>query len=258
MVVEPERKRFNIKHLIIIIVVLLIVLAVIISIRSFTFKKEYEPNTSVTGQLPRFKTFDMENIGVYTDKDRDGINDQHDILLGAKKQLSLGSTNIFAEGEEEPNYYSGGDPPLEYALSTDIIARAMAEAGYDLRMLVDEDISRDFDAYPLKALWNQSFTDPNIDYRRIQNLEVFLNRNAQRLGTKFDIKEKETSADWLPGDIVLFDMDRNGYTDTASIISDNTTREGVPKVIYNHTDPGFTTEDDLLVNKKITGHFRYP
>lgn len=258
MLVEPEKKRFNIKHLVIIIIVLLIILAVIISITRFTFKKEYEPKTFLAEQLPRFRIIDMENIGIKTDKDNDGINDQHDILIGAKKQLSQRSQNIFAEGVDESNYYRDGDPPPEYALSTDIVARSLKEAGFDLRMLVDEDINQNFDKYPLKDLWGQSFSDPNIDYRRIQNLEVFFERNAQKLTTYIDPKDKKNLESWLPGDIVLFDMDRNGFTDTAGIISDFTTREGIPKVIYNHTDPGYTIEKEILTTKKITGHFRYP
>lgn len=258
MALETERKRFNIKHLIIIIVVLVIVLAVIISITRFTFKKEYKPRTNLVQQLPRYRVFDMENIGITTDKDSDGINDQHDILIGAKKQLSIKSTNIFAPGVEEPNYYSGGDPPLEYALSTDIVARSFKEAGFDLSGLVDKDISENFDKYPLKELWNQSFTDPNIDYRRIQNLEVFFSRKAQKLTTSSEMDDRKIIESWLPGDVVFFDMDGNGFTDTAGIVSDATTRDGIPKVIYNHTDPGFTVEEDILTTKKVTGHYRYP
>lgn len=258
MILGQGKKRFNIKHLVIIIIVLLIILAVIISITRFTFKKEYEPETFLEGQLPRFRAFDMENIGIDTDEDNDGLNDQYEILKGAKKQLSLRSQNIFGEGVDEPNYYRDGDPPPEYALSTDIVARSFKEAGFDLRMLVDEDINQNFDEYPLKDLWGQSFTDPNIDYRRIQNLEVFLERNAQKLTTAIEPGDKKSLEKWLPGDIVLFDMDRNGFTDTAGIISDFTTRDGIPKVIYNHTDPGYTVEKDILTTEKITGHFRYP
>jgi uncharacterized protein YijF (DUF1287 family) len=53
-------------------------------------------------------------------------------------------------------------------------------------------------------------------------------------------------------------MDRIGYSDNVGIISDNTTRDGVPKVIYNYIDPGYTVEKDILKEKIITGHYRFP
>jgi len=255
---ETNERRFNLKHLLIIILILIIILAVTISISQFTFKKEYSPPTALSSILPRFRVIDLDNVGITGDYDSDGINDQKDILLGAKKQLLNPAVNIFAEGVDEPNYYSGGNPPEEYALCTDIIARAFMEAGFDLRMLVDEDIEKNFDAYPLMAIWRQRFADANIDYRRIQNLKVYFERNASSLITSFDYADNNNLSQWLPGDVVFFDMDGVGYTDNAGIISDFTTRKDVPKVIYNYIDPGYTVEEDILGKKSITGHYRYP
>jgi len=144
------------------------------------------------------------------------------------------------------------------ALCTDIIARAFKQAGYDLRELVNEDIVQNFDQYPLKKIWNQSYADPNIDYRRIQNLEIFFRRNARALTTHFDPSDKKNLQQWLPGDVVFFDMNRDGYTDNVGIISDNTTRAGVPKVIYNYVEPGYTCQEDILGQELVTGHYRYP
>ena len=146
---EKNKKRINIKHFLIIILILIIVIAVIISINEFSFKKEYEPPTALKDELPRFRLIDMDNIGITGDEDNDGINDQKDILSGARKQLEKPARNIFLE-ENEPNYYQGGDPPENLAISTDIIARAFREAGFDLRELVYEDIKENFDQYPLK------------------------------------------------------------------------------------------------------------
>ena len=255
---EEDKRRFNIKHLLIIILVLVIALAVVISIRGFSFRKKYEPATAVADLLPRFRTIDMDSLGITTDADNDGINDQEDILLGAKKQLIDPARNIFLEGGGEPNYYAGGDPPSDLAISTDIIARAFLEAGFILKELVDEDISSNFDQYPLRINWGQTTTDPNIDYRRIQNLEIFFSRNALSLGTAFSKVDKEELESWYPGDLVFLDMDGNGFTDCAAIISDATTRDGVCKVIYNYVEPGYTVEQDILGNKTITGHYRYP
>ncbi len=254
---EEKKRLFNIKHFLIIILVLLIALAVVISIRGLSFRKEYPPPTALAGKLPRFRLIDMDSLGVNTDQDNDGINDQEDILMGAKKQLINPAVNIFTI-EDEPNYYTGGDPPPGLAISTDIIARAFTEAGFVLKDLVDEDISNNFDSYPLRKNWGQTYCDPNIDYRRIQNLEIFFGRNALAAGLYFDEKIPENLESWFPGDIVFFDMDDDGFTDCAAIISDSTTREGIPKIIYNYIQPGYTVEENILKEKKITGHYRYP
>jgi uncharacterized protein len=256
--VEEDKRRFNIKHFLIIILVLVIALAIVISIRGFTFNKEYEPSTYLASTLPRFRLIEMNELGIKSDEDNDGINDQEDILLGAKSQLVPPAKNIFALGEEELNYYKGGDPPKGLAVSTDIIARAMMDAGFVLMDLVYEDITSNFDQYPLRGIWGQTVCDPNIDHRRIQNLEVFFTRNAISLSTVFNPFSKENLDSWYPGDIILFDMDLDGFTDCAAILSDITTREGIPKVIYNYIEPGFTVEEDILEEKVITGHYRFP
>lgn len=254
---EKYRKRFNIKHLLIIILVLVIVIAVIISVNQFSFKKEYQPPTALSDELPRFRLIDMDNIGITGDADKDGINDQEDIMLGAKKQLEKPAKVIHIE-EGELNYFQGGDPPEGLAYCTDIIARAFLEAGFNLREMVYEDIKDNFDQYPIREIWGQTVPDPNIDYRRIQNLEIFFNRNAKDLDILFNASDEQNLNSWLPGDVVFFDMDRDGYSDNVGIISDNTTRDGVPKVIYNYIDPGYTVEKDILKEKIITGHYRFP
>ena len=236
---------------------LVIVIAVIISVNQFSFKKEYEPGTALADKLPRYRLVDMDNTGITGDADEDGINNQKDIMLDAKKQLGNPAKNISLE-EGETNYYQGGDPPEDLADCTDIIVRAFFEAGFSLKDLVYEDIKENFGQYPIKEIWNRSFCDPNIDYRRIQNLEIFFNRNARDLDILFNASDEQNLNSWLPGDVVFFDMDRDGYSDNVGIISDNTTRDGVPKVVYNYKDPGYTVEKDILKEKIITGHYRFP
>ncbi|MCL4377432.1 MAG: DUF1287 domain-containing protein [Actinobacteria bacterium] len=255
---ETPARRFSLKHLIIIIIVLVIILAVIISISQFTFKKFYNPPTALVLLLPRFRLIDMDNIGITSDKNLNGINDQEDILLGAKKQIEIKAKNIFAAGTDQTNYYNGGDPPADLALCTDIIARAFKEAGFDLRDLVNQDIINNFNSYPLRQIWGQTVADPNIDYRRIQNMEIFFKRNASILDINFNPSDYQNLNSWLPGDVIFFDMDKDGYSDNVGILSDNTTRRGVLKVIYNYIDPGYTVEKDILGTSRIMGHYRFP
>ncbi len=254
---ERYRKRFNIKHLLLVILFLFIVIAVIVSVNEFSFKKEHEPGTALADELPRYRLIDMDNIGITGDADNDGINDQKDIMLGAKGQLKKPAKNIFLE-EGETNYYQGGDPPEDLADCTDIVARAFMEAGFSLRELVYEDIKNNFNEYPLREIWGQTVCDPNIDYRRIQNLEIFFKRNAGAFDTVFNGAENGNLDQWIPGDVIFFDMDRDGYSDNVGVISDDTTRDGIPKVIYNYIDPGYTVERNILKEKIITGHYRFP
>jgi uncharacterized protein len=255
---ETYNRKFNIKHFMIVIVILSIILAITLSISKFTFKKENRPPTALASLLPRYRVINMEDISIKTDFDRDGISDQKDILQGAKIQLKNPAENIFKNGNNETNYFSGGDPPAEIALCTDIIARAFREAGFDLSQLVNDDIAGNFDRYPLRINWGQTRPDKNIDYRRIQNMEIFFKRNGQSMVAVFDFSDIKNLEQWLPGDIVFFDMDRDGYTDNAGIVSDFTTRKGIPKIIYNYIDPGYTIESDILGDSYIKGHYRYP
>lgn len=244
--------------LIVTLVILLIVFIVILSTGDFSFKKTYDPGVPLSEILPRYRLINLDEIGITTDFNKNGNNDLKDIVIGAKKQLEAKAKNIFIEGSNESNYYKGGDPPAGWALDTDIVARSFKEAGFDLRTLINEDIKNNFNEYPLKKLWNQNVPDIDIDYRRIQNMEIFFKRNAKVLTSNFNNLDDENLKEWLPGDVVFFDMNNDGLTDSVGIITDSTTRDGTPKVIYNYIEPGYTTEDNLLENKTITGHYRYP
>jgi len=251
-------KSFRGIFLIIVLVILLIVFVVILSTGKFSFKKIYEPSTALSEILPRFRLIDVEKLAGTNDKNKNGSADAVDILKGAKKQIEIKAKNIFIEGSEESNYYKGGDPPQGWALNTDIIARSFKEAGFDLRILINADIKKNFARYPLKEIWNQTVPDIDIDYRRIQNMEVFFKRNVDSLNIRIDPASEDNLNTWVPGDVVMFDMDGDGYTDNIGIISDSTTRNGTPKVIYNYIDPGYTAETNILSSKIITGHYRYP
>ena len=251
-------KSFRGTFLIILLVILLIVFVIILSTGKFNFKKIYEPSAALSKVLPRFRLIDIKKLAGAHDENKNGSIDTIDILEGAKKQLALKSKNIFIENSGESNYYKDGDPPEEWALNTDIVARSFKEAGFDLRILINTDIKSNMAEYPLKAIWNQNSADIDIDYRRIQNMEVFFERNAVSLNIRIDPSNEDILNTWVPGDVVLFDMDEDEYTDNIGIISDSTARNGTPKVIYNYIDPGYTTEANILSSKIITGHYRYP
>jgi uncharacterized protein YijF (DUF1287 family) len=188
--------------------------------------------------------------------DNDGINDQQDILEGARLEVRNRTRNILVM-EDKTNYFSGGDPPPDRGVATDLIARALKNAGFDIQKMVDADMRADLEAYPLD-IWNQSAPDPNIDYRRIENLMVFFDRHAQVLTTYIDLKDPENLKQWAPGDIVFWDVNGDGEVDHTGILSDKPNKDGLPMVIHNYPDPGYTAEEDVLTKWMIVRHYRFP
>ena len=132
--------------------------------------------------------FGITTVKSSTDKDSDGIDDYSDIVLGAR-----------AEAERKPEYksayYAGGYPPATEGVCTDVIWRALRDAGYTLKDMVDEDISQNVESYPRV----NGKPEPNIDFRRVPNLKVYFERNHIVLTN--DLTQIE---EWQPGDIVTF------------------------------------------------------
>lgn len=78
--------------------------------------------------------------------------------------------------------YPGGDAPRVTGVCADVIVRAARDGlGLDLQALVHADMARDFAAYPSRRMWKLSRPDPNIDHRRVLNLETFWRRAGAEL-----------------------------------------------------------------------------
>ncbi|AGA69170.1 hypothetical protein Desdi_1681 [Desulfitobacterium dichloroeliminans LMG P-21439] len=177
------------------------------------------------------------------DIDLDGINDLKDIVKGAKDEVSR-------RPRYRDNYYAGGYPPRNEGVCTDVIWRAFKDAGYDLKENVDEDIQQNISLYPRV----DGVREPNIDFRRVQNLFVYFQRYGQALTTKVIPGDVDNLTEWQPGDIVTFG---DPYEHIA-IISDRRRPDGVPYLLHNG-GPVASEEDRLLSwQSPITGHFRFP
>ena len=129
--------------------------------------------------------FNIEAYKSNIDKDNDGIDDQTDILNNANNYIK---TNP----KYKSKYYNTGYPDDEYGVCTDVVAFALKDAGYDLMVLVNEDIKNNKELYDIDAV------DKNIDFRRVKNLKVYFDNNAISLTT--EINEIE---EWQGGDIVV-------------------------------------------------------
>lgn len=120
------------------------------------------------------------------------------------------------------------------------IAYALKAAGYDLMELVSADIAMHADVYDIEV------ADKNIDFRRVKNLYVFFNLNAECLTTDInDIKS------WQGGDIVIF----NNHI---AIVSDRRNQDGIPYVIHHANPFQKSYEEDILEkHDDIRGHYRW-
>lgn len=143
--------------------------------------------------------------------------------------------------------YPGGDVPIERGVCTDVVIRAMRKAGVDLQKEVHEDMAKDFSAYPKK--WGLKAPDTNIDHRRVPNLDTFFTRKGKALKITDDAKN------YLPGDIVSWDLDGKGLTHIG-IVSHIWNKETKRYFIIHNIGSGAMAEDRLF-EWKITGHYRY-
>ncbi len=166
------------------------------------------------------------------DKDKDGIDDQTDILQGALNYVN-------SHPKYKSKYYDGGYPDDGYGVCTDVVAYAMKNAGYDLMEEVQKDIAQHPDAYALEKV------DANIDFRRVKNLEVYYKNTAIELTTEVSDVEQ-----WQGGDIVIFQHH-------IGIVSERHNENGVPYVIHHHSPIQTYYEQDILEKRNdIVGHYR--
>ena len=179
------------------------------------------------------------------DADGDGIPDQVDILAGALK-CAINSAS-FDTGYVKIAYPMG-DVARDKGCCTDVIIRALRNAGIDLQKDIYKDIKKRKKAY-------KHIKKPNtdIDHRRVRNMIVYMKKRFEPITTKL---EKEQLASWLPGDIVYFDTMSKAGPDHVGIVSFNADENGIPMVIDNWYWGSTTKESDLLSWCPVTHHFR--
>ena len=213
------------KKILIIVTNFLIVLLIVVLYALYRFN--YIPHKKYTNEDFNIKTYISK-----TDKDNDGIDDQTDILNNVRDYIK---TNP----KYKSKYYATGYPNDEYGVCTDVVAFGLKGAGYDLMNLVNEHIKSNRNLYDIDVI------DKNIDFRRVQNLKVYLDNNAIVLTNDIN-KIKE----WQGGDIVVF-------KNHIGIVSDKRNKKGISFIIH-HTNPyqRYYEEDILEYRNDIIGHYR--
>ena len=190
------------------------------------------------GYIPT-KSYTLKELGIKEiksdiDKDKDGIDDYKDIMLGAREY-------VMTKPKYKSAYYKDGYPPKGEGVCTDVIWYAFKKAGYDLKDLVDKDIKNNTkDYYRVDGS-----PDPNIDFRRVPNLLVFFRKNALSLTT--DITKVDQ---WQPGDIITFSDSHIG------IVSDKRTKNGEIFIIHQSKFEKKEVYARYRYND-ISGHFRW-
>lgn len=176
------------------------------------------------------------------DRNNNGSADPLDIVNAARKEVEQRTFYKSA-------YYDGGYPPDKEGVCTDVIWRSLRGADISLKELIDQDIADNTDSYPRV----NGQPDPNIDFRRVPNQYVYLERHAQSLTTELIKGDVENLREWQPGDIVLFLVDDFHHV---GIVSDKRTKDGTPYFIHNIRP--FAAEVKLSSFKTpITGHYRW-
>jgi uncharacterized protein YijF (DUF1287 family) len=177
--------------------------------------------------------------GTSFDQDGDGIPDQLDVLMGARK-LALNRAQYTKGYFRIP--FPGGDVPRGVGVCSDTIVRAYRNAGIDLQRRVAEDIHAAPAAYPWVTRPNAS-----IDHRRVKTLLTWFQRHVP------EVRGQAPRA----GDVVFLDTfpGRPG-PDHVGIISDRVAPSGLPYVINNWTVGYREGEMDLLPSVPVTHLFR--
>lgn len=152
------------------------------------------------------------------------------------------------DGRYQKIAYPNGDVPANIGVCTDVVIRSYRVLGVDLQQEVHEDMRADFDQYPSNRIWGLTKPDPNIDHRRVPNLQTFFTRHGEKLSIS------SHADDYRPGDLVTWMLP--GNLPHIGIVTDQKdTASGIPLIVHN-IGAGPRLEN-MLFNYTITGHYRY-
>lgn len=210
-------------------IVLLIIFIIFISIGIFIlYLINYIPHKMYTSEH-----FNIEVYKSEFDKDKDGIDDQTDFLMGVRSYVAKSP-------KYKSKYYGSGYPNDEYGVCTDVVAFGLLASGYDIMELLNDDVKNNRDEYNITTI------DKKIDFRRVNNLNTYLKRNAISLTTDIDKIDL-----WSGGDIVVF-------TKHIAVVSNMRNRKGIPFIIHHANNHQSSYEEDKLELYKddIVGHYR--
>jgi len=141
--------------------------------------------------------------------------------------------------------YPWGDVSEATGVCTDVVIRSYRSLGIDLQSMVHEDMRRAFSAYPSKKIYGLSKADPNIDHRRVVNLEAFF----ERVGAAIPV-----GSDYQPGDVITWRLS-GGEPHIGVVVNRLDPKTGNPLIVHN-LGAGVRAED-LLDYAPPHGAYRF-
>lgn len=183
-------------------------------------------------------------------------------FLAQFEEIDIGENQKMLEGtllqrgvvtEYTTKYFSEnkGRPPEHTGACADVIWRSFEYFGEDFQELLEVDMGKNSSVYPSSPLG-----DVNINFRRVRNIRIFLERNAESLTTEIIPGDFENLSQWQAGDIVTFAQMPGGLWHIA-VISDKRTEEGIPYMIHNYGIGVKEAGTPLDWSTEVTGHYRW-
>jgi len=166
-----------------------------------------------------------------------GAGDIDKFISGAKWQV--GKTLSY-----DPTYiglkYPNGDIDISKGVCTDVVVRALRTLNIDLQ----ERIYNHKKTHPklYHGLYGTDKLDPNIDHRRVKNIQAYLKARGYQI-----------KSDFKPGDIVVWKLPGSNL-DHIGVCSNKLNAKGEPYIIHN-VGAG-AKEEDVLRSYNIVDHFR--
>ena len=145
--------------------------------------------------------------------------------------------------------YPWGDVPKSIGVCTDVVIRAYRRLGIDLQQEVHKDISQDFYAYPNLVKWGLNKPDPNIDHRRVYNLQAFFKRH------KAELPRSRNPRDYKPGDLVTWMVGPN--FPHIGVVVNKPSKADPNRLMIAHNIGYGPKVEDILFRFPMTGHYRY-
>lgn len=175
--------------------------------------------------------------------------------LAAAARRQIGVTRSYdAAYRQIP--YPDGDVPRSTGVCADVVVRAARDAlGLDLQKLVHEDMLHAFDSYPSRKAWRLRAPDPNIDHRRVLNLEVYWLRQGGRVWRPDGYYPGFMAPHGIePGDLLTWRLPPRGDPHVGMVV-----RSGSQVRIVHNIGAG-VEENDLfrMAFARLYGVYRWP
>jgi uncharacterized protein YijF (DUF1287 family) len=176
---------------------------------------------------------------------REGEPDHFSLNL-SDAALERTSHHVRYDGKYRTIRYPNGDVPDDVGVCTDVVIRAYRKLGIDLQFDVHQEMKSHFEVFPKN--WGLSRPDPNIDHRRVPNLQTLFKRKG------IVIAVSDNPKDYVAGDLVTWFV--AGNLPHIGIVVDRCSSDKKRPLIVHNIGQGPQLED-MLFDYPITGHYRY-